>query len=207
MTLWLLARATGFVALVAFTLSIVLGASSSDPKKSRPDGRALDRRLLVQFAHRSAGVIGLAMLIGHAVLIVLDSYVSVSVTGALAPFTAGYRGLAVGLGTLAGYLFVLAALTGALRGRLASSPIAARGWRTIHGLAYIGFVLALGHGLFSGTDTGSRWTTILYTSCAAAVGIAWWLRLGRADTHSMSSLGQARTGGEQDRRIDLRGRV
>ena len=46
----------------------------------------------------------------HVALLVTDSYVDVSLPGALVPFTAGYRAFALGLGTLAAYgLLVVAA--------------------------------------------------------------------------------------------------
>ena len=73
MTLWMLARATGFVALAAFTISIVLGASSSERTRPARSDRALDRRVLLQLAHRSAGLVGVTMLGAHAALIVADS--------------------------------------------------------------------------------------------------------------------------------------
>ncbi|MEQ6901669.1 hypothetical protein, partial [Nocardioides sp. YIM 152588] len=150
MTLWYLARAAGFVALIAATLTVVLGAAGSS---SRGEGR-----VVAQLVHRSAAVLTLAMIGLHAVLLVTDHYVDVSVGGALVPFTAGYRALALGLGTLAVYGFVVLAVTGLLRGRMASSPAAARAWRGVHLTAYATWVLAMAHGVLAGTDTGSPWT-------------------------------------------------
>ena len=88
----------------------------------------------------------------HAALLVVDHYVDVSLGGALVPFTAGYRGVALGLGTLSVYVFAVVALTGALRGRMATSTAAARTWRAVHLSAYAAWVLAMGHGLLAGTD-------------------------------------------------------
>lgn len=192
MTLWVLARATGLIALVAFTLSIVLGAASSDPRSRPRDPRALDRRILKQWVHRSAGMIGLTTLALHMALIVVDTYVDVSVLGAVVPFTSAYAPVAVGIGTLATYLLVVSGLSGGLRGRLARWGGASAHWRLVHAGAYVGFILSVAHGVLAGTDTGARWTTLLYLSCTVAVGLALWRRLVRVDDRTVGSLQQAR---------------
>ncbi len=197
MTIWYLARATGLIALIAFSLSVVLGARGADsalPRTTSPElvAKAIDRRILRQLAHRSAALVGLGALGVHVVLILLDSFASVSLTGALIPFTAGYRPLAVGLGTLSVYVFVTVALSGLARGSMAGSPGSARRWRSIHALAYVGWALAMGHGILAGTDTGTVWSTAIYVPCGLAVPIAVWARLGRADKHADDPLTQAR---------------
>ena len=182
MTLWYLARAAGFVALIAATAAVSMGALGSS-SRSLPAGapasfdRHLDRRLWMQLVHRAAAVVTLAMLMLHLVLIVVDQYVTVSLTGALLPFTAGYRGLALGLGSLAAYAFIVVALTGALRGRLAQSTRAARAWRSVHLSAYLAWALSMGHGFLAGTDTGAWWSWAVYAACAAVVGGALTARL------------------------------
>lgn len=171
MTLWYLARAAGLVALIAFTTSTVLGAMS--PRHARaPRAHDIDRRYLVQMAHRSAAITGLLALTAHVLLLVMDSYVNVNLGGALIPFTAGYRPLALALGTIGVYAITLVAVSGAARGRLASSPGAARAWRSIHALAYAGWTLSMAHGVLAGTDTGARWTTAIYVLCGSAVAVA-----------------------------------
>lgn len=190
MTLWYLARGTGFAALIAFTASTVLGVLATTGRRG---AQGLDRRYLRQMAHRSAAVTGLAMLATHVVLILTDVYVNASVTGALIPFTAGYRPLALGLGSIAVYLFVMVAVSGALRGRLAASAHAARNWRRVHLMAYVGWALSMGHGILAGTDTGSRWTTAIYLTCGAAVVLAAAARLSALRTQHAHPLTVART--------------
>lgn len=192
MTIWYLARATGLVALIAFTVATALGASASRVRSDRSDA-ALDRRYLTQTAHRSAAVLGLALLALHATLIVIDSYVQVSVPSLLVPFTSGYRPLAIGLGTLATYAFAVVSLSGALRGRLAASAGAARRWRVVHLGAYLGWGLSMGHGVLAGTDTGATWSTAIYVACGLTVLAALALRLRDRRTPQISSLHAART--------------
>lgn len=169
MTLWFLARAAGFVALIAASTSVALGAVGTASRG--------DRRIVAQLVHRSAAILTLAMLALHVMLLVVDSYVAVSIPGVLVPFTAGYRGFALGLGTLATYGFLVVAATGALRGRLAASARAAAAWRGIHLASYGAWVLAMGHGVLAGTDTLSTWGLALYGACAALVAGAVALRL------------------------------
>jgi methionine sulfoxide reductase heme-binding subunit len=184
MTLWFLARAAGFVALLAASLTVALGAAGS---ASRGDGR-----ILAQLVHRSAAVLTLAMLGLHAVILVADHFVDVSVSGALVPFTAGYRGVALGLGTLAGYGFVVVAASGALRGRLAGSPGAARSWRAVHLAAYAAWVLVIAHGVLAGSDTTQGWALALYGGTVALVAAAVALRVGGEARTRQSPLARAR---------------
>jgi methionine sulfoxide reductase heme-binding subunit len=187
MTLWFLARAAGFTALLAATAAVCLGATASG---SSPVTRFRHResRLQLQLAHRSAAVVTLALLGLHAVLLILDSYVDISVPGALVPFTAGYGGFAVGLGTLAMYCLVVVALSGALRGRLAGSPGATRWWRPVHALAYAVWPLSIAHGLLVGSDTGTWWAWTLYGGSALAVAAAVWVRLNAEARHAAGPL-------------------
>lgn len=198
MTWWMLARSAGYVALLTATLSIALGALGTSPGRipgtPLPSLAQLDRRLLTQQLHRTAGVLTLAMLSLHAALLVADSFVSVGVVGALVPFTAGFRGFALGLGTLATYGFLVAAASGAMRGRLSSSASAARGWRGVHLISYAAWFLALCHGVLAGTDTGSWWSWMVYGTSALSVCAAAAYRLVVWTRHGSSTLQAARHG-------------
>lgn len=167
MTMFDLIRSLGLVAYLAFSLSLGLGIASLS---GGPSERALDRRVIRQLLHRSAAVVGLIALTGHLALIVADSYVSTPVTAVLIPFTAGYQVLALGIGTLALYCFVLAAGSGWLRlgtARLLSE----RGWRWLHRTAYAGWALCLLHGLLAGPDTRRVWALAPYALGVAMVAV------------------------------------
>jgi sulfoxide reductase heme-binding subunit YedZ len=184
MTLWFLARAAGFVALLSASLTVALGAAGSSARR--------DGRIVAHLVHRSAAVVTLAMLALHGVLLVTDRFVNVSMAGALVPFTAGYRGVALGLGTLALYGFVVVALTGALRGRLAASSRAANAWRTVHVAAYAAWVLAMAHGVLAGTDTVRGWALALYGASAFVVSAAVVGRIASELRHRRSPLVRTR---------------
>lgn len=176
MTWWYLARAAGIVMLVCFTFAVCLGALGSvrvDPLD--PDSR--ERRLLTQYLHRAAAVTGMLLIVVHATAIVVDGKSGVSVSGVLIPLTAGYRPIAVALGTLSAYLFVFVAILGASRRRIATSVGGARLWRVLHGASYVAWAAAILHGFLAGTDAGTGRMTAINVSCLLAVTVCVAIRL------------------------------
>ena len=162
MMVWYIARGAGLSALVLLTLSTALGALISD--RGRPA-----TRVLVQYVHRVAGALGLGLLALHIGTILADPYAKVGVHGALVPLSSAYRSVWVGFGSVAAYTLLLIAVLGFARGRMASSPRAARVWRGVHALAYAGWGGAMLHGLKSGTDSSAGWVRWVYLACSAAV--------------------------------------
>ncbi len=176
MTWWYLARAAGVVMLVCFTFAVCLGALGSvrvDPLD--PDAR--ERRLLTQYLHRAVAVTGMLLILVHATAIVVDGKSGVSVSGVLIPLTAGYRPVAVALGTLSAYLFVFVAVAGASRRLVARSVRGARAWRVLHGASYLAWATSVLHGLLAGTDAGTVWMTAITLACLAAVAVCVAIRL------------------------------
>lgn len=166
MTLWYLMRGLGFGALVTLTAATALGALSTHGTAT---AEGLDRRMVRQLLHRSTAVVGLVLLVLHLVCVVLDAYVPLSLGAVLLPFTAGYRVVAMALGTLALYAVALTAVSGAARGALARAPHADRAWRAVHSSAYVGWGLAMLHGVLGGSDTRQAWAIAVYAVCAAVV--------------------------------------
>jgi sulfoxide reductase heme-binding subunit YedZ len=160
--IWAVGRGTGVMALVLFSLTMVLGLVTRR-------GAALPG--LPRFAslvlHRNASLLGVVFLAGHVVSMVVDPYAGVSLVATVVPLTASYRPLWVGLGALA--LDVLAAVlvTSLLRGR-----IPARAWRAVHWLAYALWPLAVVHTFGSGTDAWAPWLLAVQVPCIAAVAAA-----------------------------------
>src|ERR1700749_338173 len=109
MTLWMTARGAGLAALVLLTITTTLGALGTR-RSANPANRVVR-----QYVHRTAGALGIGVLLIHIVTIVADSYANVGVTGAIIPFTAGYRATWVGLGTIALYLLIVGAGFGLAR--------------------------------------------------------------------------------------------
>lgn len=168
MTTWYLIRSLGLVAYLAFSLSLALGASSTT---SAAGEAAIDRRVVRQLLHRSVAILGLVSLALHLFFVVRDSFVPTSLTAVLVPMTAQYRPVALALGTLALYAFVLAAVVGWSRTAIATA-LSERAWRRLHSLAYAGWALCLGHGILAGSDTAHRWSWAVYAAGVALVATA-----------------------------------
>lgn len=170
MTWWYLARAAGVVMLVCFTFAVCLGALGSvrvDPL----DPKARERRLLIQYLHRAAAVTGMLLIFVHTTAIVVDGKSGVSVSGVLIPLSAGYRPVAVALGTLSAYFFVFVAILRASRRRIATTVRGAKVWRVLHGASYLAWAAAILHGFLAGTDASTWWMTSINVACLTAVTV------------------------------------
>jgi len=156
---WYLNRATGIVALVLMTLTVVLGVLVR--RQVRLPGLP---RFGVVTLHRNVSLISALLLLTHVVSAVVDSYVSIGPIAAVVPFTSGWRPLAVGLGTLAVDLLLLIVVSSLVRARIPE-----RLWRVVHWTSYLLWPLAFLHGLTAGTDMHATWVLGLALVCAGAV--------------------------------------
>ena len=157
-TFWLLARAGGFTAYLLLTLSVLAGLVL----KSRPF-RALKPSVVTDL-HRLLALLGLGALAGHAVALVLDKTVHVSLADLFVPGLVGYRPVWTSLGVLAAELMILVYASFSLRKRIGT-----RNWRRLHWATYAIFAAATAHGIGAGTDTAQPWVLGLYAGAVAAV--------------------------------------
>jgi methionine sulfoxide reductase heme-binding subunit len=159
---WDLARGTGLVSLILLSLVMTLGIAT----RSRRPIPLLPRFAVTQL-HRSASLLAVVLLAVHVGTLLMDPYANLRVADLLVPFTASYRPLWVGLGTLTLDLLVALVVTSLLRHRLGP-----RVWRTVHWAAYAAWPIALLHGLGSGSDAGTLWMRAVALACCTAVGAA-----------------------------------
>ncbi|MDH2427143.1 hypothetical protein [Sphaerisporangium sp. TRM90804] len=136
----------------------------------------------MQALHRALAVVAVGSLIVHVNLQIMRG--RVSAMDAFLPF--GGAGFAVGLGTTAAYLLVLAAATGAFRGRFVGMRWPWM-WRALHVTAYLTWPVAIVHGLTAGR-AAPDWVTLCYAASLVAVGLALLVRL-------VLTVGPARQGG------------
>ena len=176
MTIWYMARGSGLAALLLLSISTSIGALMTGRAKTTAGAAS---RVIVHYLHRVTASLGLGVLMMHLAMILADSYAHVGWQGAIVPFTSGYRPTWVGLGTLAVYTFVLVAAIGIARGKIATSQRGVRVWRWLHSAAYVGWGLAMLHGLNAGTDSSVGWVRLLYLACAGMVLGALAVRLAR----------------------------
>ena len=160
-TFWLLARASGLTAYVMLTLSVLAGLVL----KSRPFSAL--KPAAVTDLHRLLAMLGLGALAGHAVALVLDTTVHVSVAGLFVPGLVSYRPVWTSFGILAAELMVIVYASFSLRKRIGT-----KNWRRLHWATYGIFGAATVHGIAAGTDTTRPWAFGLYAGAVAAVAAA-----------------------------------
>lgn len=186
--LWYLTRATGIVALVLLTATVVLGVIASV-------GWATERwpRFLSQTVHRDLSLLCLTFVGVHVITTVSDGYVPIGIADAFLPFRTGYRPLYVGLGAVAFDLMLAVLVTSALRRRIGFGA-----WRFVHWLAYLCWPIAMLHALGSGSDTTQSVVVFVDIACAGAVvgAVSWRLIAGRtfpARRRAAAAVGTAAT--------------
>lgn len=139
----------GVFSLVSLTATVALGLLASERVLL-----AAPNRVRVQLAHRIAAATGVACLTIH-IAMKID------------------RVSALGLAAAA--LVLMAATSGVLRGRFASTAKPGL-WRVLHGASYLAWPMAIMHGLSAGRAPAG-WVTWAYLACLAAVGAALLVRL------------------------------
>lgn len=160
--LWFATRATGVVALLLLTLTVLLGVAGT----ARFAAPGLPR-LVTSGVHRTLSLLVLCFVAVHVVTTVLDSYARIGLAAAVIPFSSDYRPIWLGLGTVAAEGLAAVALTSLLRDRLSY-----RAWRAVHWLGYACWPVALWHGLGTGTDSRLPWLLAIDALCVAGVAAA-----------------------------------
>ena len=160
--MWLVSRASGLMLLVLFSTVFVLGISTrlGTRLRSMP-------RFAVSELHRTLALFSVVLLALHVATAILDPYVSIGWWATVLPFTAHYRTLALGLGTLAVDLGAAVLITSLMRRRLGH-----RRWRAVHWLAYASWPLAFMHSLSAGNDMSIWWVAALVWGSGSAVALA-----------------------------------
>ena len=164
-SIWFTMRATGMVALVLLSATMVLGILTAGRLRTRAWPAFAQAEL-----HKWVSVLAVVFLGIHVLSAVLDTYVHVGWPALLVPFASPYRSLWTGLGTVGLDLMAAVAISSALRQR-----IGPRTWRALHWLAYASWPAAMAHSLGEGTDAAKLWMDVLAGLCVAAVvgAVAW----------------------------------
>jgi DMSO/TMAO reductase YedYZ heme-binding membrane subunit len=157
--LWYVTRATGLVALLLLTVSVLLGLLTAGRFSSQRWPR-----FLTQGLHRNVSLLVLVFLALHIAGTVLDTYTSISLTAAFVPFASTYKAGWLSLGAVALDLLLALVITSLARDRLGY-----RAWRRLHWLAYACWPVAVAHGLGIGTDRSLTWVIALTLGCVGGV--------------------------------------
>jgi hypothetical protein len=168
---WYLTRATGIVALVLLTASVVLGILGSlrFTAERWP-------RFAIDSIHRDVSLLVMVILVVHIVTTVLDGFAPITLLDGVIPFRSPYRPLWLGLGAFAFDLMLAIVVTSLVRRR-----IGYRAWRGVHWLAYASWPVAVAHGLGTGSDSKQLWALAVTFACVAAVTVAVVARIVQSD--------------------------
>jgi sulfoxide reductase heme-binding subunit YedZ len=156
---WYLTRASGAVALILLTASVVVGIAAIG--RLRAPGLP---RFVIDGLHRMVSLLSVVFLAIHIVTSVLDTFAPISLVDAVVPFAGAYRPLWLGLGAVAFDLLLAVAITSLVRRHLGHST-----WHGIHWLAYACWPVAVLHGFGTGSDVHQAWMLLIDVACIAAV--------------------------------------
>ena len=152
MTTWIILRAAGVAAYVAFFLSVAWGLVSSTSlvtkRISKPTSTAF---------HATVASAGLAFLAIHLIGLVVDRFVPFGLSDLLVPLKSDYRPIPIASGIVATYGMVIVLVSSWVRKRVGTVW-----WRRLHLLAVPMFTLSLLHGLFAGSDSARPWMFGMY---------------------------------------------
>jgi predicted ferric reductase len=160
---WYASRAAGIAAYLFLWAGLAGGLLMSSAWFDGIIGRA---RLLA--IHQSASIAGLALGLGHALVLIPDGWTRFGLVDVLVPFGSYYERVQVGIGSLSLYLAAAVSFSFWFRGMLGM-----KAWRWLHRSSFIAFAGALWHGLKVGTDSSEPWVMGLYIVTSLAV--VFWL--------------------------------
>lgn len=157
--LWALGRATGVVAMVLLTVSVVLGTVT------RSGRRAVGLpRFSVTIVHRNVAILAAVFTLVHIVSLLFDPYAQLRLVDLVVPFLGKYQPFWLGLGTLGVDLLLAVMVTGLLR-----RFVGVRVFRVVHWFVYAMWPVAFVHGIFIGSDRGAGWFVATSIACGVVV--------------------------------------
>ncbi len=150
---WNVIRSSGITAYVLLFFAMFFGLS-----------HRLFRMKSALVLHQVSGWFSFLFALIHGVALTIDPFVSYSFSDVFVPFSASYKPVLSGLGTVSLFLLFSLILSSDMMKRVGRKI-----WRIIHYLSTPAFVLAAIHGIFLGTDTTSIPMLVLYSSTFALI--------------------------------------
>lgn len=144
---WLVSRASGIVALVLISLTVILGLAMATKILGQPRTKRMAAKL-----HEHVALTALLAIGAHGLALLGDHWLKPGLTGITVPFALAYRPQFTGLGIIGGYLALMLGPSFYLRRRIGT-----RRWRRIHTLIIVSWVLSVVHTLGTGSDAHVLW--------------------------------------------------
>ncbi|MCX7617916.1 ferric reductase-like transmembrane domain-containing protein [Tepidiforma sp.] len=164
---WYASRAAGLTAYLFLWLSLAGGLLMSS---AWFDGLVNRARLLA--AHQAFALAGLALGLGHALVLIPDGWTDFGLADLFIPFASSYERADTALGTIALYLFAIVTFSFWFRGAIGPAT-----WRWVHRAAFVAYLAALWHGVRIGTDTSAPPVALFYVLTASMLVGALTVRL------------------------------
>jgi predicted ferric reductase len=150
---WYLSRGSALVAFMILWLSMALGLIITNKMARLWPGGPVAFDL-----HEYTSILGLFLALFHALILVGDAYINYSILQVLIPFASvNYHQFWVGIGQIGFYIWLLVVLSFYVRSRIGT-----RSWRLIHYASYLLMIMAMLHGITSGTDSSAPWAAWMY---------------------------------------------
>ncbi len=156
---WYISRASGLIAFVLLSFSVILGLLIS----TKAADRVLPRPLVFDL-HQFLSVLVLSFTGVHIGSLLFDGFLRFTPMQLVVPFAAPYRPFWTGIGVLAAWSVSLITASFWARKRIGQ-----RNWRRIHYLSFAAYLTALGHGAMAGTDSGVPLVILLYVGSFGVV--------------------------------------
>ena len=142
---WYLSRATAISGYLILWVSMMLGLAMTNQLAAKGTTRAAIFEI-----HKFTSIMGLFFALFHAFILIGDQFLHLGILNIIIPFaSSSYRPLWVGLGQVAIYLWAILVISFYVRRQITKKV-----WRSIHFASFATFLLALSHGITSGTDAG-----------------------------------------------------
>ena len=164
---WYMARSGGIVAYVLIWLSTLWGLTLSTKVV-----KDLIPAAIAYGLHEFLSIGALVFAVLHALVLLGDTYIDFTIFHLLIPFSTPYEPLWTGLGVIAFYLAIVITLSFYVR-RIIGQKI----WRWLHYLTFLVYILALIHGLRTGTDSGRLALQMMYLGSGLSVLFLLYYRL------------------------------
>lgn len=155
---WMISRVSGVVSFALLSASVIFGLFLSTKASDGTMPRAF-----VYSIHQFLSVLTLAFLGVHAGSLLFDGFFNFGPLQLVVPFASQYRPFWVGTGVIAGWLAAIVTASFWMRGQIGQ-----KAWRKLHYASFGAYLLALGHGVFSGTDT-----TVPLVALTYLISVAW----------------------------------
>lgn len=161
-TWWFLSRASGLVAWLMLTASVLWGIALATDLFPR-----WRRRAWLTDMHRWLAGLTAFFVTGHLATLLADRHTHFGVLDVLVPYASAWRPTAIAAGVVALWLFLAVETTSLAVKRLPGSW-----WRDIHIVGYWVFWLTTIHAALAGTDASSRLYVVTSLAVVALVVFA-----------------------------------